>query len=549
MQSTIMKDLYFKDITNWLKQDIRHDSWITVYKNLKLETDWFNISPVLFPKSLKKDFLSNGSWSINETNFQPKYVHYSDKPPKYFRWGIDVKYEPFVYQCFYNNLYPTTLKVIEEFILYFNLYHDVKTNTYISVNESSEESTIIKVTDDEIKVKTIQLREFLSAKKMFLGLQFDYFRFSNFDLQKHGLSENDYFADKDKDYCYNITFQKSDYFNDKLKKVNSRLLAKKVIENLSDFNPKLWTEQFVNREFEKFIIDVDVNSGENIEHTCNPDSLANFFGKNPDASHYFTPVFFRREVLLKYYQDTRKFTVHDGHIEFTGSWRLDIDNNKRDSIIVYLGDLGRNIPYAEQKYWSSFNIPPNGTISDVKFNRDFLTISSLPQINDLVFKSKFDKLKLDWLNKFGFSLFKELSDDDSHCLKSIRIPLYDNNAEFDNLILNLTKILIDYLNEKEIVKRIKLDKTDIPGISKLEILLENTSPYPKNVIPFLRNLQSLRSKGAAHQKGKGYKKIIKEMNLDSKSFIESYNLILKEAISILDQLNELVISSSPSQFL
>jgi hypothetical protein len=541
-----MKDLHFKDIADWLKQDIKLDSWIILYKDMRLDTDWFNVFCVLFPQSLKKDFLAHGAWSLNETQFRPGYAHYADKAPKYFRWGLDVKYEPFVYQCFYNNLYPTKLNIIEEFIQYFNLFHDIKTNTYISINESSEENTVIAVTDDEIKVKTVQLREFLSAKKMHLGLQFDYYRFSDLDLIKHGLSENDYFEDKGKDFCYDITFQKSDYLGDKLRKSNSRFLGKKIIENFSDFKPKLWTEQFKNKENEKFIIAVDGNSGENIEHTCNPDFLSNFFGKNPEAPHYLTPVFFRREVLLKYYQDTRKHSVNDGCIEFKGSWRLEIDNDQNDSIMTYLGDLGRDLPYAEQKYWRSFNIPPNGKISEVKFERDFLTISSSPQSRDLVFKTKLGRFKKDWLNKFGFSLYLDLSEEDSHCLNSIRIPLYDNNTEFDNLILNLAKVLIDYLNEKEIVRRIEVDKSDIPGITKLEILLEKSNPYPQNAIPFLRDLQSLRSKGAAHQKGRGYQKQLKKMHLENKSLIVAYGVILEKAICLLDELNEIIKSPHPN---
>jgi hypothetical protein len=534
-----MKDLHFKDITNWLKQDIKYDSWITVYKNLRLHTDWFHVFPVLFQKSLKNEFLAHGAWSLNETNFRPGYVHYGDRPPKYFRWGLDVKYEPLVYQCFYNNIYPTTLKIIEEFILYFNLFHDVKTNTYISVNESSEENAIITITADDIKVRTTHLREFLSAKKMLLGLQFDYYRFSELHLKNHGLSENDYFNNNGKDFCFNITFQESDYFNDNLRKVNSRLLGKKIIENFPNFKPKLWTEQFFNKEFEDFIIAIDKNSGENISHSCNPETLSDFFGKNPNAPNYLTPVYFKREVLLKYYQDTRKYSVNDGNIEFKGSWRLEIDNNLSDSVIVYLGDLGRDIPYSEQKYWSSFNIPPNGKISDVKFKRDFLTLASTPQSRDLIFKQKFEKLKKDWINKFGFPLFKNLSEEDSHCLKSIRLPLYDNNSEFDNLILNLTKVLIDYLNEKEITKRIKIDNKNIQGITKLEILLKNSNPYPQNVIPFLRNLQDLRSKGAAHQKGRGYNKILKTMGIENKSFIDAYNIILEKTILMIDELNKL----------
>lgn len=541
-----MTDLHFSDIIDWLKHDFKHDAWTTVYKSQNNHTDSIHVFSILFPHSLKKKFLANGAWSLNETHFRPGFVHYSDRSPKYFRWGIDTKFEPFLYECFYNTLYPTTIKIIEEFILYFNLYHDTKTNTYISVNVSSEENVIIKVIENEIKVKTNYLREFLSAKKLIFGLQFDYYRFSSQEFHKHGLSERDYFKDSGKDYCYDITFQESTYFNDPLKKVNSRLIDKKIVENLSNFQPKLWSDNPDDMEYEKFIIGLDLNSGTNISQICNPDNLGDFYGKNPSSPSYFTPVFFNREVLLKYYHDTNKYSVHDGCIELKGAWRLEIDNDKEDSIIVYLGDLGRSLPFTEQKYWSSFNIPPNGEISDVKFKRDFLTIASSPKSNDLVFKFKFERIKKNWFNKFGYHLFNELSEEDNHCLKSIHIPLYNNQSGFDTLILNLTKVLIDYINEKEILKRIKVEKPNTYGIAKLEILLNKFNPNKTGVIPFLRNLQSLRSKGSAHQKGRDYKKIIRNMNLENKSFIERYDIILGQAIYMFDELDELI-KETPSK--
>ncbi len=164
----------------------------------------------------------------------------------------------------------------------------------------------------------------------------------------------------------------------------------------------------------------------------------------------------------------------------------------------------------------------------------------------MIFKNKFEKLKIDWNRKFEFSLYKELTGEDSHCLKAIRLPLFENNAEFDNLVLNLTKTLIDYLNEGEIGKRIKTDEKNLQGIGKLEILLGKANPQPKHVIPFLRQLQRLRSKGAAHQKGSDYKKVLKEMEIDDKTFYKAYESILNKSIIMIDELNEIIKNPAPN---
>ena len=541
-----MKDLLFKDIIEWLNQDLRKETWITVYKDLRLETDWFAICGILVPKNHRKEFLNHGAWSLNTTTFKPGFIHYSDIEPKYRRWGIESDYEPLIYQCFYNNIYPTSYEIIEEFRLYFNLFYDTKSKCYISVNESSDESIIIKREENEIKIRTKQLREFLSAKKMSLGLQFDYYRFSQLNLAEHSLSESDYIENNGVDFCYDISFQKSDYFDEEAKKVNSRLLAKKLIDSLSDFKPILWSDSFKSKKHCDFIIGEDLESGEIKTHTCNPDKLANFFGENPNSPQFLTPVFFKRDVLSKYYQDSRKFTVDDGALYCKGSWILKIDNNLKDTVAVYLGDIGTTLPYEEQLYWRSFNIAPQGTISKVQFKRDFLTMQSSPESIDLVFKQEFEIFKSEWQQKFSFPLFKELAKNDEHCLKTIRLPLIENISEFDTLVLNLSKVFIDYLNEKEISRRITIEDKGIQGISKLEIFLNKTSPKPKYTIKFFRQLQELRSKGSAHQKGKGYLKILKELGIDDKTYLHSFEILLHKSLEVIKELTEITECPAPN---
>ena len=109
--------------------------------------------------------------------------------------------------------------------------------------------------------------------------------------------------------------------------------------------------------YQEFTIDTD-GSGKPVRQTCDPDKLANYFGKNPDAPHYFTSVFFRGEVLAKYYADPAKYSVEDGYLRCGSLWELRMDNDHTDVVVVFLGDLGRDLSEAERNYWLSFNIPP-----------------------------------------------------------------------------------------------------------------------------------------------------------------------------------------------
>ena len=70
---------------------------------------------------------------------------------------------------------------------------------------------------------------------------------------------------------------------------------------------------------------------------------------------YYTSIFFKREVLLKYYNSPNTYTIEDGSLYMKGSWRLYLDNNNYEFVSAYLGDL-KMLPHFEQLYWKSFNI-------------------------------------------------------------------------------------------------------------------------------------------------------------------------------------------------
>jgi hypothetical protein len=109
-------------------------------------------------------------------------------------------------------------------------------------------------------------------------------------------------------------------------------------------------------------------SGRPIRHTCNPEKLANYFDKNPNAPQYLTPVFFGAEVLAKYYDDTRKYSVEDGYLRCGSLWGLQVDNDHTDVVVVFLGDLGRALSETERNYWLSFDITREGrTIQSDEF--------------------------------------------------------------------------------------------------------------------------------------------------------------------------------------
>lgn len=88
------------------------------------------------------------------------------------------------------------------------------------------------------------------------------------------------------------------------------------------------------RRYGEFLISVD-DAGNDVRFTCDPDALANYFGVNPDAPHYLTPVHFRRDVLAPYYARADLYHVMDGHVRCGDLWSMAVDLDHEDRVIAY----------------------------------------------------------------------------------------------------------------------------------------------------------------------------------------------------------------------
>jgi hypothetical protein len=159
-----------------------------------------------------------------------------------------------------------------------------------------------------------------------------------------------------------------------------------------------------------------------------------------------------------------------------------------------------------------------------------------PQKPDLAFKQAFDCFQSRWEEKFGWPLFKPLSEADSHSLVALRIPLSSDQAEFDGQVLALSRVLVESLNEESIQAALPQKEVGAKGITKLEKFLQASglSDY-QGFIKFLRDLHDLRE-GTAHRKGEKYEKAAARFRLDEKDLSHAFEDILREATIFLQYL-------------
>lgn len=520
------------DTQQWL-ENILADPWITVYKagNFHLQE---NEDRFIWSFLIKKD-------SVEEELRNYTFDQFDGYPctDKFINNGGTVYYSRFGYgdrePLFFRRRFTGRtgyLELSQEFIHFFQLYYDRPNSQYLLINPDGREESVIKIIDyKEIRILLFRLRQFLAFKNMNLMLCVSIRRFFNDPIGGNYSPTNtkQLLVNQTDKTHYAIWYQdfsgRSKYF--------SELIGKKVIPGMPLEQTGLFPFE-EERQFESFIIGQDEN-GHPIYHTCDPKKLSDYFGNNPGCPHYLTPVFFRKDVLVKYYSAPEKYKVEDGDI-YVGDYILRADTNHPDFVIVYLGDLGSDIPFTEQQYWKPFNVLPTGEISDTAFRRNFLGQFADPAAEQFVFKNKYQTLQEGWSKKYGWRFFKPLSQADEYRFGSLRVPLTNTQQEFDQQIEILAIVLIDAINKSEFDKLIKGQEPLRRQIQSLELFCkENKIKGYEEHLDFLHSLYRLRSQGASHRKdSKEYPKIRARFRIDEEGFINSFRKIISQAISLLD---------------
>lgn len=495
------------------------EAWLTVYFDKITEDENLGVFSALIPNTYVETSLSQTSWDFRLENLYPVCVTNQSQGSEevaYLRFGNWHEIEPFVIHRSFDGIRDPYNEILEEFRHFHRLYHDFDKNQLLKFDQRGDEIVVAKIETNKVEVRLKQVRQFLAVKQMHLGIYLDLKRYSR-------LLPNDFpnKLEHKEDLTY-YQFLTEKFIPEDKHKSFSYLLGKKLISPFPLNRCGIWPFEEKEEEYINFIIGQDEN-GDSIQYSC-----------NPDAPHYLTPVFFRREVLTKYYAHPERYSVKDGFLSCQGLWGLKLDNNHSEYIIVFLGDLGRDLPSDERLYWRSYNIPPEGKMSQTNLKRSFqLEFADAEQI-DLIFKHRFVRFSKKWKAVMGWSLFLELAEADQHLFRALRIPLINSQAEFDSQVLALTKLMIDSLNEGEIVKATPGGNTETQGISKLnQFLKANQYLNYQEHIQFLRNLQSLRSSSVAHRKGQNYHNIANSLGLKENNRADILKNFLVEARDFL----------------
>ena len=520
-----------------LRREVKPTDMVTVYQSENGDNYHKGIYCALIPSAQIERALSMASWDLSHGGGIPgtsESLKEGEWRVEYLRYGDDSGIEPLVVDREFHGIRDDYKEIAEEFRLFHNLYHDKKSGEYLKIDDGGTEKKIAVVKPNCVQIRLKEIRQFLAVKEMHFSIQFDCVehsahRVEELEFEQGGIEQRDGLM------FWRLYYDDSGGFG--THKAFSRLWGKRLFEPMP--KSKSGFGGFAEKPKEKFvefIIGVDEN-GDEITYTSDPDVLANFFGANSAAPDYLTPVHFRKQVLDRYYQQPGKYSVEDSLLRCGRLWIMDIDNHHADKVCAWLGDLGRDLPYNEQLHWRAYNIPPEGSMSKIYLGRQLMVQAMESDQPDLLFKDQYDDLQELCRENLGWQLLQPLVSDDQHHLQSLRIPATDEQRDFDELVLSLTKILIDSLHVKRLNSLLSDEQKEgleEGSIARLEAVLASRSVEgATDHIAFLRNLQSLRSSSSAHRKGSKYRKIAKHFDIEIQNLRDAFAGILWQALDFL----------------
>lgn len=293
----------------------------------------------------------------------------------------------------------------------------------------SEEGAVV------VTILTKELATYMALAGMALVLKFDFTRFEPKNFAGWGQDRQSQ-KRVAPDLFYNVGHSANASYVNGCMILRANVTVDELIQQWKD------DEDPKKKQYATFKIQ-DWKNQRNVETSCAPDSLSNYFTKS-DKPYEISPAFFRPDVLARFKNDPEKYDLTDRTIGCRNAWYLKTyDVNEAGQVHTYIGYLA-GLPYEEQLYWQSFNEWPKAPISKRAFENDFEGQFSSQYDPLHMLKYKIRQLDQDppsWWKPRG----KELSD-------AARYPVTDSVAEWGDEILALDQLLVEGFLQKPLQK-------------------------------------------------------------------------------------------------
>ena len=275
-----------------------------------------------------------------------------------------------------------------------------------------------------------------------------------------------------------------------------------------------------------FVIGLDKATGKPIESKHPPDP-------------FLTPVFFKAEVLDRYYGDPDHYRLDRVTLSAGDQWMLRIAHTDDGHIHAWLGDVG-HLPRAAQQHWQAHAVPYDKPVPDWRLDRDlhasFVEAPGVGPIDDL--HEAIAEVNSAAEALCGMSLIREPQELDRDRVDTLHVPLTNSIPAFQASIITLAVLVIDGLNP-DLLDQIKAPKAD-GSINRLAEWISADRGLEigaaKDVLAGMYAVQALRSKASAHPAGSAAEKALDRAGVDLEQVRTGFEGLLEGVIASLDYL-------------
>jgi hypothetical protein len=452
---------------------------------------------IIIPKQYIVESQEDQQWDMDLSHLGPS-LWSSGTEQGYSPNANDYQAQALIYHQSFHTGEAPQLHLNQEFLFYFELRKQENGNFH-RMSDDGEWELVVNFSSPCIKIRLKELCEFIAVKQCYYVLQFR--RSALFQDRSAPLlkSSDEQHSTEDAVWRQEVI----DVGGGNLPCLFQMGKIYRAPAPLEDYYSGKREKQF-----ESFIIGHD-DDGRDLLHTCDPDILSTYF-EDRNAPHYLTPVRFRAEVIGKYLSDPTRYEIHSGYIQKRRWWSLRADTENYDHIVVFLGDLGRDLPTSEQQYWKSYNLASEAPLSDTTFRRSFLGEFASTQRPEFRLKAAIDEVNR--LSKvwYGIELFLPLKSDET-LWGGVALPPPSQRDLLDTVVGRLAKALVDSINSAEINSALECSLPSDKRSKKITVLrafLRQIEFDGTALCEALAALQNLRSKSGAHRRGKDYDAMI-----------------------------------------
>lgn len=282
-----------------------------------------------------------------------------------------------------------------------------------------------------------------------------------------------------------------------------------------------------------------------------PDDYFYFPGLNrPFDVGFLTPVFFKREVLLKYDNSPSywvQFASTTYGTIYTGEEYISFGINKNGLVVMWLGDIAK-MPVSEQYYLRSENVPSDHSIGSEFYESQIECVFTEASREDRLFRARSAFIEA------SFKRFAKKIAHMDHEVMNLALafngPVVDTEKERRHVADTLNKIYIESFDNAalgDVLKSLGGDPKSLRSLKRLQGILERALPSEdiNSLLSPLYVLYDLRVAyshlASAEKQRDKFQSVVDRLGIDaSVSLTDLYNHLMETLIATFERLTKLV---------